>query len=111
MHTFYTADAQEHCKTHTFYTADAQEHFENAYILYRGCGGTLLKAYILYRVVPARLQTTKLNQIIKKYEKKFAYKVFLKYCSFEPIWLSGAPRPFWGAPAPSGRLPDLHKYA
>ena len=28
-------------KMHTFYTADAQEHCKNAYILYRGCAGTL----------------------------------------------------------------------
>jgi hypothetical protein len=69
MHTFYTADAQEHpenayilyrgcagtqqkcihsirrmrrntIKMHTFYTADAQEYHKNAYILYRGCAGT-----------------------------------------------------------------------
>ncbi len=30
-----------HTNMHTFYTADAQEHCKNAYVLYRGCAGTL----------------------------------------------------------------------
>ena len=59
MHTFYTADAQEHCKTHTFYTADAQEHPENAYILYRGCAGTRQKC--IHSIPRMRRNTTKMH--------------------------------------------------
>jgi hypothetical protein len=46
-------------KMHTFYTADAQEHEKNAYILYRGCAGTRQKC--IHSIPRMRRNTTKMH--------------------------------------------------
>jgi hypothetical protein len=46
-------------KTHAFYTADAREHRKNAYILYRGCAGTLYKC--IHSIPRMRRNTVKMH--------------------------------------------------
>ena len=46
-------------KMHTFYTADAQEHHKNAYILYRGCAGIPQKC--IHSIPRMRRNTIKMH--------------------------------------------------